>query len=75
MRLSEDLQKWRAERPDEYTMDRFIKEATRLESVEAKFLQTNNSGSTKSCDYCADPSEAEHSICEPCLDRLIREGA
>lgn len=27
MRLSEDLQYWRAERPDEWTMDRFISHA------------------------------------------------
>lgn len=29
--LSEDLQFWRAERPDEWTMDNFIQKATSLE--------------------------------------------
>ena len=54
MRLSEDLRKWRADRPDEWTMDRFINEATRLELVEEKFTSTNT-GSPKlppSCDVC-----------------------
>lgn len=41
MRLSEDLRKWRAERPDEWTMDRFIQEATRLEALEEKFTSAN----------------------------------
>ena len=41
MRLSEDLRKWRAERPDKYTMDRFIRESTRLESKVEKFTSTN----------------------------------
>ena len=31
MKLSDDLKKWRAERPDEWTMDRFIKQATEIE--------------------------------------------
>jgi len=30
--LSEDLKMWRAERPDEWTMDRFIRKAEKLES-------------------------------------------
>ena len=30
-KLSEDLKDWRAERPDEYTMDRFIRLAEKLE--------------------------------------------
>ncbi len=41
MRLSEDLRNWRAERPDEWTMDRFIQEATRLEAEVEKFTSTN----------------------------------
>ena len=32
--FSADLKYWRAERPDEYVMDRFIREALRLEFVE-----------------------------------------
>jgi len=32
MKLSEDLSKWRAERPDEWTMDRFIGKAKNLEN-------------------------------------------
>ena len=42
MRLSEDLRKWRSERPDEWTMDRFINEATRLEAEVEKFTSTNS---------------------------------
>jgi len=30
--LSEDLAYWRAERPDEWTMDRFIRDAAKLEA-------------------------------------------
>ena len=33
MKLSKQLRQWRAERPDEYVMDRFIKEAERLEAI------------------------------------------
>ncbi len=33
MKLSKQLRQWRAERPGEYTMDRFIKEAERLEAI------------------------------------------
>lgn len=32
MKLSEDLRYWRAERPDEWTMDEFIRKADKLES-------------------------------------------
>ena len=31
MKLSEELNKWRCERPDEWKMDEFIREAERLE--------------------------------------------
>ena len=33
IKLSEDLKKWRAERPDELTMDRFIRKAEELERI------------------------------------------
>jgi len=33
VRLSEDLKYWRAERPDEWTMDRFIEEAEKYEKL------------------------------------------
>jgi hypothetical protein len=36
MKLSEQLRKWRAERPDEWTMDRFIALADHLESEARK---------------------------------------
>jgi hypothetical protein len=49
MRLSDDLRKWRADRPDEWTMDRFIQESTRLEAEVEKFTSTNSS-STKLAD-------------------------
>lgn len=40
MKLSEDLKRWRAERPDEWTMDRFVKMAEELEiSDNTKYLQ------------------------------------
>lgn len=70
--LSELLKLWRAERPDEWTMDEFIREAEKME----KQLQNTSSNSdyAKSCDFCGDKSDAEFSICQPCLDRLIREG-
>lgn len=42
--------------------------------VEEKFKSTNKQ-SAKSCEFCADPSPAENSVCNCCLDRLIREGA
>lgn len=45
-----------------------------IKYVEAKFISTNKP-SAKSCDFCAGTSEAEHSVCDPCLNRLIREGA
>lgn len=33
MKLSEDLKYWRAERPDEWTMDCFIRNAKKLEEM------------------------------------------
>lgn len=33
MKLSDDLQYWRAERPDEWTMDEFIRKAKRMETL------------------------------------------
>ena len=33
MKLSDDLRKARADRPDEYTMDRFIREAEMMERI------------------------------------------
>ena len=33
MKLSDDLKKWRADRPDEWTMDRFIEKAKALENT------------------------------------------
>jgi hypothetical protein len=41
--LTELLKLWRAERPDEWTMDEFIREAERME----KLLQNTSSN----CDY------------------------
>ena len=48
--LSELLKLWRAERPDEWIMDEFIREAERME----KQLQnaSSNSDYAKSCDDC-----------------------
>lgn len=36
--LSEDLKYWRAERPDEWTMSRFIRKATELEGLVTGYL-------------------------------------
>ena len=56
--LSELLKFWRAERPDEWTMDEFIREAERMEkkiqntssnSEYAKLYRTHN---FKFCPYC-----------------------
>ena len=46
-----------------------------VEWLETKLQNTSsNSDYAKSCDFCADKSEAEFNICQPCLDRLISEG-
>lgn len=42
--LSEDLKHWRAERPDEWTMDRFIRKAILLEGLVTGYL-------TEPCDH------------------------
>ena len=36
--LSDKLKFWRAERPDEWTMDEFIRDATRLEGLVTDYL-------------------------------------
>lgn len=36
-KLSNDLKSWRAERPEEWTMDRFIRVAEQLETDKKKF--------------------------------------
>ena len=38
MKLSDDLNYWRAERPDEWTMDDFVRKAVRVEAVNADLL-------------------------------------
>ena len=46
-----------------------------IKRLEAKLQnKSSNCDYAKSCDFCADKSEAEFSICQPCLDRLISEG-
>lgn len=42
MKLSEDLEKWRAERPDEWTMDRFISRANDIEKALTKVREDIN---------------------------------
>lgn len=37
--LTEDLKFWRAERPDEWTMDEFIRKSTKLESTNKQLLE------------------------------------
>jgi len=41
IKLSADLKYWRAERPDEWTMDEFIRKAYRLESINSDLLQAS----------------------------------
>ena len=43
MKLSKDLKKWRAERPDEWTMDRFIEKANILEHALQDWLDCSTS--------------------------------
>ena len=52
MRLSEDIKKWRSERPDEWTMDRFYLEALRLEAVEEKLKADNSDYAAALEVYC-----------------------
>jgi hypothetical protein len=67
MRLSEDLQKWRAERPDEWTMDRFINEAMRLEAEVKKFTSTNKQSTPCTCtNSCV----ATIYVCKDCGGRV-----
>jgi hypothetical protein len=45
--LSYDLGYWRAERPDEWTMDRFIRKAEELEARLAAMQDTMETGKDK----------------------------
>jgi len=38
MKLSDDLKYWRAERPDEWTMDEFIRKAGKMEVSNEKMI-------------------------------------
>ncbi len=42
MKLSEDLKKCRCDRPDEWTIDRFIKKADRLEQCIQTLIETTD---------------------------------
>jgi len=66
MRLSEDLRKWRADRPDEWTMDRFIQEAARLEAVVEKFTSTNSAMDAIRKAYIEGYSMGHHHTVESC---------
>ena len=65
--LSEDLAYWRSERPDEWTMDRFIAAAKVLEE---KLTTTNNA--SVQCDNCEQLSD--HNYCEDCMSRVMSFG-
>jgi len=39
IKLSEHIQSFRADRPDEWTMDEFIREAVKLEQQNAKLIE------------------------------------
>jgi hypothetical protein len=48
--LSEDLKYWRAERPDEWTMDRFIRKAKAMENKLAEIVKVCEAGIIKICE-------------------------
>ena len=53
LKLSEDMMKWRAERPDEWTMDRFIRAAEKLERAtihNSEYVEIN--GTDWVCEKC-----------------------
>jgi len=56
LKLSEDLKKWRIERPDEWTMDRFIKNAEIMETLcDEWFLSPMvrpYAGANEECLFC-----------------------
>ena len=69
MKLSEKLKSWRAERPDEWTMDEFIRTAEKMELICDEWfvnpMVQPYAGANRECMFCgatADRSEAHHSI-------------
>ena len=56
MKLSEDLKKWRAERPDEWTMGRFIKAAEKMETICDEWFSNpmiqEYAGANHTCMFC-----------------------
>ncbi len=65
-KLSEDLKYWRAQRPDEWIMDRFIKEAIRLEALESKSHSDNKQSEPLLCDECGAEMFVHHNYCWQC---------
>lgn len=64
LKLSDDLKYWRAERPDEWIMDRFIKKAELLETVQPQQVEGGNSPAQSS------PTNKQSKPFKPC-DRCI----
>jgi hypothetical protein len=60
--LSEDLEYWRAERPDEWTMDRFIRNAKILEDELADIAEEHRQVMAEEC-----PTDEKHCTCVPIL--------
>ena len=52
MTLIEDLKRWRAERPDEWTMDRFIKKAVELEQRNKELSEALSTLSNHVYQWC-----------------------
>jgi len=51
-KLSEDLKYWRSERPDEWTMDRFIKKAIMLETASQQANPADSKEPVFVCPEC-----------------------
>jgi len=69
--LVEDLKYWRAERPDEWMMDRFIKAAIKQQSqlrLLAELILKNHAGDDWITQYSDNPGVC---VCEGCV--LARE--
>ena len=76
MKLSDDLKKWRAERPDEWTMDRFIRAAEKLEDTpppEDPFIEDVPGFTMPPSGF--DPGIIEGEWPESCLQRAFVDGA
>ena len=79
-KLTDDLRYWRAARPDEWTMDRFIIEAERLEAIEACSKDTEkmeNVASSSNYEKCQkeimDYIDGENVWVHAVIDRILKK--